>query len=177
MAREMPDDVIKAYLQDAIAAERNFETQLRQFAREGENEFVRRLFMQHADETQLQHERLSARLQEIGGKPSTLKSVLAHMLGMAPKAGQMFHDESERVVQNLMMAYAVENSEIAMYEALATVAAAAGDSETEALARSIQIQERQTADKVWSQISQTARASFLKLEREQRGGEEVRHAG
>lgn len=173
---ETPDDVIKAYLQDAIAAERNFETQLRQFAREGENEIVQRMFMQHADETRLQHERLSARLQEIGGRPSTMKSILAHMLGMAPKIGQAFHDESERVVQNLMMAYAVENAEIAMYEALASVSAAAGDGETEALARSIQVQERQTADKVWSQIANTARTSFIKLERREAGGE-TRRAG
>ena len=177
MAQQTPGDVIKAYLQDAIAAERNFETQLRQFAREGENEIVQRMFLQHADETRLQHERLTARLKDIGGSPSTMKSILAHMFGMAPKMGQVFHDESERVVQNLMMAYAVENAEIAMYEALATVAAAAGDAETEALARSIQVQERQTADKVWSQVANAARASFLKLERHESGGEEVRRAG
>jgi ferritin-like metal-binding protein YciE len=177
MAQETANDAIKAYLQDAIAAERNFETQLRQFAREGENELVQRMFLQHADETRLQYERLGARLEEIGGSPSTAKSILAHILGMAPKAGQIFEDESERVVQNLMMAYAVENSEIAMYEALATVAAAAGDAETEALARSIQIQERQTADKVWSQIANAARTSFVKLERRQAGGEDVRRAG
>lgn len=177
MAQETPNDVIKAYLQDAIAAERNFETQLRQFAREGENELVRRMFLQHADETRLQHERLYARLKAIGGSPSTMKSILAHLLGAAPRAGQLFHDESERVVQNLLIAYSVENSEVAMYEALATVAGAAGDSETEELARSIQVQERQAADKVWSQIANTARTAFLKLEREEAGGEEARRAG
>jgi ferritin-like metal-binding protein YciE len=177
MAQDSPNDVIKAYLQDAIAAERNFETQLRQFAREGENELVQRMFLQHADETRLQHERLSARLKAIGGSPSTMKSILAHLLGAAPKAGQLFHDESERTVQNLIIAYTVENSEVAMYEALAIVAAAAGDSETEELARSIQLQERQTADKVWSQIANAARTSFIKLERREAAGEEARRAG
>jgi ferritin-like metal-binding protein YciE len=176
MAKETPNDVIKAYLQDAIAAERNFETQLRQFAREGGDELARRMFLQHAEETRLQHERLYARLLEIGGSPSTAKSILAHLLGMTPRLGQIFQDEGERVVQNLMIAYAVENSEIAMYEALAAVAAAAGDAESEALARSIQIQERQTADRVWSQIGNAARASFEKLEREGARGEDVRRA-
>ncbi|MES4793039.1 MAG: hypothetical protein C4321_08690 [Chloroflexota bacterium] len=44
---------------------------------------------------------------------------------MTPKLGQVGHDEAERVTQDLMAAYAVECSELAMYESLATAAAAA----------------------------------------------------
>jgi ferritin-like metal-binding protein YciE len=75
----------------------------------------------------------------------------------------MGHDEAERVSQNLMMAYAVEHSEIAMYEALATVAAAAGDEITASLARNIQAEEQRTADKIWALIPAAANLSFSKL--------------
>lgn len=176
MARESSTEMIRAYLEDAIAAEKNFETQFRQFAGVGGNEAVRRLFAQHAEETRLQHERLTVRLKELGGSPSGMKSFLAHMLGLSPKPVQVGQDESERVVQNLIMAYAVENAEVAMYESLAMVCSAAGDRETEDLARSIQIQERQTADKVWSQIAGAAQTAFLKLAAMPSGGE-TRRAG
>jgi hypothetical protein len=38
---------------------------------------------------------------------------------MAPKIAQLGHDESERLTQDLMMGFAVENAEVAMYESLA----------------------------------------------------------
>ncbi len=62
-----------------------------------------------------------------------------------------------------MMAYAVENAEIAMYESLAVAAHAIGDTETEQLARSIQQQEKQTAEKVWIQIAPAAKISIDSL--------------
>ena len=121
------------------------------------------MFEQHANETHLQHQRLTALLESLGGKPSGVKSFLAHMFGLAPKAAQLGHDESERGTQDLMMAYAVENSEIAMYESLAVAAAAAGDAETERLAREIQQEERATAEKVWNQLAPAARFAFEKV--------------
>jgi len=92
-----------------------------------------------------------------------MKSFLAHLFATTPKTAQLGHEESERVTQNLMMAYAVENSEIAMYESLATVAAAAGDAETERLARDIQAQEDATAGKVFAMIPAAAARSFQQL--------------
>jgi ferritin-like metal-binding protein YciE len=79
------------------------------------------MFRQHAEETKNQHVQLSARLEQLGGSASTLKSVLAHMFNFAPKIAQMGHDEYERQTQNLMMAFSVESAEIAMYESLAEV--------------------------------------------------------
>ena len=176
MARDSSVELIRSYLEDAIAAEKNFESQLRQFAGEGDDPVVRRLFAQHAEETRLQHERLTARLHDLGGSPSGIKSFLAHVFGMSPKAAQIGHDERERVTQNLIMAFAVENAEVAMYEAIATVCSAAGDRETEEIARTIQIQERQTADKVWSHIARAAQAAFLKIAATP-SGEQMRRAG
>jgi ferritin-like metal-binding protein YciE len=154
-------DVIKRYLQDAIAAEKSFETQLEGFSKEGDDTVVQSLFRQHAAETKQQYERLTARLAALGGSPSTAKSLLAHVFGLSPKAAQLGHEKEERTTQNLMMA--VENSEMAMYESLATVAEAAGDTETASLARQIQAQEKETAEKIWRVLPGCAEQAFLRV--------------
>ena len=160
---ETSTDVIKRYLQDAIAAEHSFETQLQGFAKEGDDESAKSAFHQHALETKQQYERLTARLEALGGSTSTAKSFLAHIFGLSPKTAQLGHEVEERTTQNLMMAYAVENSEIAMYESLITVAEAAGDTETAALAREIQQQEKLTAQKVWSLLPNAAVTAFRRV--------------
>ncbi len=160
---ETSTDVIKRYLEDAIAAEKSFETQLQGFANEGDNAAAKAAFHQHALETRNQYERLTARLEALGGSTSAAKSFLAHVFGLAPKAASVGHEKEERTTQNLMMAFAVENSELAMYQALISVAEAAGDTETAALARSIQAQEKQTADKVWALLSPAAVDAYRRL--------------
>ena len=160
---ETSTDVIKRYLQDAIAAEKSFETQLQGFAKEGDDDAAQSAFHQHALETKQQYERLTARLESLGGSTSTAKSFLAHIFGLSPKTAQLGHEKEERTTQNLMMAYAVENSEIAMYESLITVAEAAGDTETAALARSIQQEEQRTAEKVWNLLPTAAVTAFRRV--------------
>lgn len=156
-------DVIKRYLEDAIAAERSFEPQLQGFANDGDDPAAKAAFHQHALETRQQHERLTSRLEALGGSPSGAKSLLAHIFGLSPKTAQIGHDKEERTTQNLMMAYAVENSEIAMYESLAAVAEAAGDTQTADLARSIQAEEKTTAEKIWKLIPSAAIAAFQRV--------------
>lgn len=160
---ETSTDVIKRYLEDAIAAEKSFETQLQGFAKEGDDELAKAAFHQHAIETKQQYELLTARLEALGGSTSAAKSFLAHVFGLSPKTAQIGHEKEERTTQNLMMAFAVENSEMAMYEALITVAEVAGDTETAALARQIQKQEETTAQKVWSLLPQAAENTFYRL--------------
>jgi ferritin-like metal-binding protein YciE len=160
---EASTDVINRYLEDAIAAEKSFETQLQGFAKEGDNEAVKAAFHQHALETRRQYERLTARLESLGGSTSTAKSILAHLFNLSPKTAQIGHEKEERTTQNLIMAFAVENSELAMYQALISVAEAAGDTETAALAREIQAEEKRTADKVWSLLSPAALEAYHRL--------------
>ena len=160
---ESSTGVIKRYLEDAIAAEKSFETQLQGFAEEGDNPMAKAAFHQHALETKNQYERLTARLEALGGSPSTAKSLLAHIFGLSPKTAQIGHEKEERTTQNLMIAYAVENSEIAMYEALATVAEAAGDEVTESLARDIQAQEIATAKKIMQLLPGAALTAYETL--------------
>jgi ferritin-like metal-binding protein YciE len=169
MAENSVQDIIKRYLKDAIAAETTFESQLQSMAKEGDDTRAHALFQQHAQETRSQIERLTARLSQLGDSPSAFKGFMAHMFAFAPKTAQLGHDEAERVTQNLMMAYAVEHSEIAMYEALATAAEAAGDATTATLARSIQAEEQQTAQKVWAMIPTASRDAMTKLAIDVRG--------
>jgi ferritin-like metal-binding protein YciE len=163
MAQQSAPDVIRRYLSDAIAAEKSFEDQLRAFAKETDQTAAKQLFEQHADETASQYRRLEARLEALGGGTSGMKSFLSHLLGFGPKLAQLGHDEAEKGTQDLMIAYAVENSEIAMYEALFTTASEAGDTQTAQLAREIQQEEKGAAEKVWSLIVPSARDSFLKV--------------
>jgi ferritin-like metal-binding protein YciE len=160
---ETATDVIKRYLVDAIAAEKSFETQLDTFSKEGDNEQAKSLFAQHAQETKSQYERLTSRLEALGGSTSAAKNILAHLFSNAPKAASIGHEKEERTTQDLMIAFSVENSEVAMYESLATAAQAAGDSVTERLARQIQSEEKATAEKVWNLIAPVARDAFYRV--------------
>jgi len=155
--------ILRRYLEDAVAAERNFETQLHAMAKEGDNVAARTIFAQHAEETRSQHHRLAVRLQELGGSPSGFKMAIAHLFNFAPKTAQLGHDASEIAAQNLIMGYSVEHAEIAMYEALAAVAAIAGDLQTERLAREIQEEERAAAEKIWHLLGPCAQESYIKI--------------
>lgn len=154
---------LTGYLQDAVAAEKSFETQLRGFAGEAASEAARTAFSVHADETRQQYELLTRRLKALGEEPSSLKSALAHIFNAAPKTAQAGHTKQERATQDLMMAFAVENAEVAMYESLAIAAEVFDDPQTVALAREIQAQEKATAEKVWKLIAPAAREAYLKV--------------
>jgi ferritin-like metal-binding protein YciE len=163
MPNESSVEILKRYLQDAIASEQNFESQLKSFSHQGDQVAVQKLFAEHAEQTKSHHERLTARLEAMGGKPSTMKSMLAHVFNFAPKAAQMGHEPTEKSSQDLIIGYAIESSEVAMYEELAIVAGFAGDSETEELAREIQQEERAAAQNIWNLIDASCRRSFMKL--------------
>jgi len=163
MADHSVQDIIRRYLQDAIAAENSFESQLRSFAEEGDDPVAQKLFQQHAEETRSQIDRLTVRLHELGESPSSVKSFMAHMFNFAPKTASIGHEDAERTTQNLMIAHAVEHSEVGMYEALAVVAEALGDTTTARLAREIQKEEEITGHKVWDLIAPSARRSLDKL--------------
>jgi ferritin-like metal-binding protein YciE len=158
------EDLIRRYLENAIASEKSFETQLEGFANEAVYDPARMAFSVHAAETRQQYELLTTRLQTLGGEPSALKSALAHVLNAAPKLAQIGYSDEERTVQDLMMAFAVENAEVAMYESLVIAAGAFEDPETASLAKEIQSQERATAEKVWQLIAPLSREAFLKAQ-------------
>jgi ferritin-like metal-binding protein YciE len=156
-------DTLRAYLEDVIAAERNFEDVLTTFSKAGEQKAVQELFARFARNAKTQHERLEARLKTLGGSPSTARSFLAHMLGYAPSVAQIGHEAQEKNTQHLIMVVAAAAAEMAMYEALSIAAAEAGDAETEQLARTLQAEERQDYEDTWQLLPSSARESFRKV--------------
>ena len=153
-------ELIIQYLEDAEAAERNFEDTLMAFAHTGEQNEVKHLFDVASTRARTQHQRLEARLRELGGAPSKAKSILAHMLAMAPTIAQLGHEPAEKNTQHLMACVAAASAEMAMYKSLATVAAAAGDTKTEQLARELQAEERDDYEKSWALLRPSALAAF-----------------
>ncbi len=167
---ESSTDVIKRYLADAIAAGKSFEAQLNGFSKEGGDETAMAAFRQHAVQTKQQHERLTARLNSLGDSSLGARTFLAHIFGLSPKVAQIGHEKDESTTQNLIMAYAVENSEVAMYESLATVAEAASDPETAELARSIQAEEQAMAQRIWNLMPTAALGAYQRVTGESSSG-------
>jgi len=159
---ERSAEVVRRYLEDAIAAEKSFETQLQGFAKDGENAAAKSAFEQHALETKKQYERLTARLESLGGSVSTAKTLLADFLGLGSRLAHSGQGSERRTTQDLMLAFALEYSELALYETLAAIAEAAGDPETAALARSIQKEEKAAAEKFWQLIPEAALQDYAK---------------
>ena len=156
-------EVIVRYLEDAEAAERNFEDTLMTFASTGDQNAVKSMFEAASRKAKTQHERLEARLRELGGSPSTAKSILAHLLAMSPTMAQIGHEGAEKNTQHLIACIAAASAEMAMYESLASVAAAAGDTQTESLARELQKEEKDDYDQSWALLQSSARAAFQKV--------------
>jgi ferritin-like metal-binding protein YciE len=161
-----PETILR-YLEDAIAAEKAFEDQLRSFANEGDDEEVQFLFADHADETRAQRERLKAHLASLGAGEEEGRTALPSLLDFAPKFAQAGHTMEERLVQNLVAAFSIESGESAMYEALAHVARAAGDRVTELLAREMQEEERRAAEKLFHFLPTRSKIAFNVLTAEE----------
>ena len=156
-------ELISTYIQDAEAAERNFEDALATFGKAGDQSPVQSFFQWASAKAKTQHERLEARLRELGGSPSTTKSLLAHVLAFSTTAAQIGHEPAEKNTQHLIMCVGAASAEMAMYESLATVAAAAGDTTTEQLARQLQTEEKDDYDKAWNLLKPSATDAFREV--------------
>jgi ferritin-like metal-binding protein YciE len=158
------EEVIRQYLQEAIGAEEAFESRLRQFASDGDDDEVQLAFRLHADETRSQRDRLAVRLRQLGGDAGSAgSSSSAHFFDLPPGSGNGARVPEERIARNLIAAYAVEAGECAMYEALALAAARNADAPTEQLAREIQAEERKTAEILWHFLPSRSKIAFNML--------------
>lgn len=160
-------EYLTKHLENVIAAERNFEDVLSRFSSEGEQEDVKKLFSQLSAKARTQHQRLEGRLRELGGAPSTLKSVVAHVLAATPLVAQAGQTPQEKNTQHLIITYAAAAAEMAMYEALATASRTAGDFQTEQLARQLQAEEKEDHTMTWAMLASSARRSFEQARQQQ----------
>jgi ferritin-like metal-binding protein YciE len=162
-----PEEIIVSCLQHAIATGTGIQAHLDEAARQGTNASVQSLFTTHARETRMQVLQLTARLESLGGTPSPVRNVAGRVLAMAPAAVEIGQDAADRLTQSLTQslihAFATENGEIALYESLAELATAAGDAPTAQLARVIQKQQREFAERLWAHIAPNGRAAIASL--------------
>ena len=162
-------EVLANYLEDTIAAETNFESLLTSFSKTGRQDTVQDLFSKLSWRAKKQHERLTARLNALGGSKSAAKSALAHMLGFAPAVAQAGHEPEEKNTQNLIMTCAAASGEIGMYEALAAAASVCSDPETERLAKELQKEESDDWEMTWALLPGSARDAFYAVTGTKRG--------
>ncbi len=161
---ETSAEVVRRYLADAISAERSFEAQLREFASDGSNQEVKNAFDQQALEVKRQYEALTARLENLGGNVSGVKTLLATISGLRSRAQP--EDGLGPTTQNLILAFAAENSKVALYETVAVMSEAAGDPETAALVRLIQNEHKAAAEKFWELLPRAVFQEYEDLARE-----------
>jgi ferritin-like metal-binding protein YciE len=145
-------DTIVRYLQDAEAAERSFEDALTALSKTSDQPVVQSALTTLSQKVRTQHERLEARIKALNASRSTAKSALTHLLGLAPMPGQS--------TQGLMITIAGAAAGLAMYEALASAAAAAGDPTTDQLACELQDEKREDYRQAAALARQSAIDSF-----------------
>ena len=158
--------LLKDYLDRASEVERTVALRLREFAGDAsEDAEVQGLFLAHAEETTLQQTKLVERLAEIGGPSGhgNRESGVVSILNLTPQLFQASKISEERLLQNIIAAYAAESGEAAMCEHLAQLAVAVGDSITESLARDIQRDSQVTAGKLWHFLPTRSKIAFNML--------------
>lgn len=138
------NELLVAWLNDAHAMEEALIPNLENHAKdaEGHPELQARI-RRHIDETRRHAELVRGCIERLGQKPSTAKVVVGKAIGgMAGLSTGAFHDE---LVKDLLADFAVENLEIASYEALIVAARAIGDEATVDTCRQILADEHAMA--------------------------------
>ena len=140
------DERLRKYLADAHAIEEQAIALLERGPKLAGSERLAAIYAEHLDQTRDHAEAVEARLQALGGDPSTLKDA-ALRLG-ALNWGAFFRAHPDTAGKLAAFARAFEHLEIGSYEELRRVAERAGDHETAQLAASILVEEREAADRI-----------------------------
>jgi ferritin-like metal-binding protein YciE len=142
MAETIQDKLV-AYLQDALAMERNVQAMLGSMRETTPDEKLRLRMERHEQETQNQIERLEGCLDAHGESSSTVKDTAAQ-LGATMK-GVFDRVRGDKAGRNIRDAYIAEHGEIAAYQLLERVATLAGDTRAAEVARTNRAEEEDMA--------------------------------
>jgi ferritin-like metal-binding protein YciE len=149
---------LRKYLADAHAIEEQAIALLERGPKLAGSPTLARIYADHLDETRDHAEAVEARLNALGGDPSTLKDA-ALRLG-ALNWGAFFQAHPDTPGKLAGFARAFEHLEIGGYEQLRRVAERAGDEETVALVGRILAQEREAADRIAGAFDEAVTASL-----------------
>ncbi len=157
---------IGTYIDDAIALEASSITALKDMIEDAISPEESAMFREHLSQTERQKELLEDRLRAFGREAgrNIFKDLINQAGAMATDLLHAAKNHHDKATRNLMQAYAIENLEVAVYEALYAAADEAGDKETARLARSIQDEEKAAAEKIWDRIATSARSAVNAVE-------------
>lgn len=149
-------EFIQRYLEDSIALEQAVEVRLRSMAKDCSAGPAHDLFIHHADQAREHAAKLTNRLRQIGGTPSTTKGIVAHLFGNILQKPPVASHTTDRETQDLLLAYSLQHTAIAVYEALHAAADYLGDTETSVIAQSTQTDQRKAAEAFWNALGGAA---------------------
>lgn len=146
-------------MDDAIAAERSFEAQLRHFSMEGDDPEVQGLFAELAAAALLHSERM-AESPAVSNDALKSRDFFSEVLAPAPKARQDNHVTEERLAQNLIMAFALAKGGCAMYKALEAVARVSAEERIAGLAQDLSTEQNRAAERIWHFLPSRSKIAF-----------------
>lgn len=131
------------------------------FSNTGEDKPELELFGKLATNAKRCQGELSSRLHSLGADTAAGNNFLSRIFGEWESRGvRIASGTSDRAVERLSLSFSALCGEVARYEALTNIAEAAGDSDTESLARFIGREERAAADMVGLLLKPAARREF-----------------
>jgi ferritin-like metal-binding protein YciE len=149
---------LRKYLADAHAIEEQAIALLERGPKLAGSETLANIYSDHLGETRDHAEAIEARLDELGGDPSTLKDA-ALRLG-ALNWGAFFQAHPDTPGKLAAFARAFEHLEIGGYEQLKRVAERAGDEETATVVERILAQEREASERIAGAFDEALTASL-----------------
>jgi ferritin-like metal-binding protein YciE len=158
VGRDDLQEQLRKYLADAHAIEEQAIALLERGPRLAGSETLANIYADHLAETRDHAEAIEARLDELGGDPSTLKDA-ALRLG-ALNWGAFFQAHPDTPGKLAAFARAFEHLEIGGYEQLKRVAQRAGDEETASVVERILAQEREAAERIAASFDEALTASL-----------------
>ena len=154
-------DRINRYIDDASALEAAAVTGLRDFASAATEPTDAALFQEFLDQAESHKAKLEARLTALGGSSNKIKDAM-NKLGVA--ASELLHigkDAGDKATRNLIEAYSIMSVAAASYESLIAAASEVGDTETAALAKSLQADKQSAGEKLFARIAPNARMAVV----------------
>ena len=138
------DETFMSWLRDAHAMEEQAEQVLSSLARRIENyPELKSQIERHLEATRRQADRVRGCIERRKGAPSTIKSTMAKMLGVAQGLSGLF--VGDEVVKGVLASYTFEHMEIASYKILVAAAEKIGDAETKRVLEEILREEEEMA--------------------------------
>ena len=159
---EEPKVRMLRYLADAYAVEEGGLKSLEGISEEADVDEMKSAVNEHIEISRTQMTRLGDRIRALGGDVSKAKSVVNTVIGKLSELANAFHDNEDKLTQDLIKAYSLEHFEVGMYTSLRAFANEVGDHETAQLADAFVAEEQLAAERLLRLIPEMAKRAVAK---------------